>query len=62
MINKSTGEILQRNWSLIEKGTCMTQDFAAFLKKLADTKAFSCKAIAGFMGLMGKVETIQEKF
>jgi hypothetical protein len=33
-IDKNTGEILQRNWSLIAKGTRMTQDFAEFLKKI----------------------------
>jgi len=34
-IDKKTGEILQRNWSLIAKGTRMTQDFAEFLKKIS---------------------------
>lgn len=34
-IDKTTGEVLQRNWSLIAKGTRMTQDFAIFLKKLS---------------------------
>lgn len=30
----STGEILQRDWKLIAKGTRTTQDFAEFLKKI----------------------------
>lgn len=34
-IDKTTGEVLQRNWSLIAKGTRMTQDFAMFLKKIS---------------------------
>lgn len=34
-IDKTTGEILQRNWSLIAKGTRMTHDFAEFLKKIS---------------------------
>lgn len=29
-----TGKILQRDWTLIAKGTRMTQDFAEFLKKI----------------------------
>lgn len=29
-----TGNIIQRDWSLIAKGTRMTQDFAEFLKKI----------------------------
>ena len=30
-----TGNIIQRDWSLIAKGTRMTQDFAEFLKKIS---------------------------
>ena len=32
--NKSTGEIIKRDWSLVAKGTRMTQEFAAFLKEI----------------------------
>jgi hypothetical protein len=32
--NKSTGEIIKRDWILVAKGTCMTQEFAAFLKEI----------------------------
>ena len=32
--NKSTGEILKRDWNLVAKGTRMTQEFAAFLKEI----------------------------
>lgn len=34
-IDKKTGEVLQRDWTLIAKGTRMTQDFAEFLKKIS---------------------------
>lgn len=30
-----TGNILQRDWNLVAKGTRMTQDFAEFLKKIS---------------------------
>ena len=30
-----SGNILQRDWNLIAKGTRMTQDFAEFLKKIS---------------------------
>ncbi|BAP33865.1 uncharacterized protein CHSO_4828 [Chryseobacterium sp. StRB126] len=40
---KFSGEILQRDWHLVSKGTRMTQEFAGFLKKLADTKALPPK-------------------
>ena len=30
--NKSTGGIIKRDWTLVAKGTRMTQEFAAFLK------------------------------
>lgn len=30
-----TGNIIQRNWDLIAKGTRMTTDFAEFLKKIS---------------------------
>ncbi|MBF7093685.1 transposase family protein, partial [Flavobacterium sp. ALJ2] len=32
--NKSTGEIVKRDWNLVAKGTRMTQEFAAFLKEI----------------------------
>lgn len=34
-IDKQTGEILQRDWDLIAKGTRMTSDFASFLKEIS---------------------------
>ncbi|REC72682.1 hypothetical protein DRF60_20045, partial [Chryseobacterium elymi] len=33
--DKSSREILQRDWHLVAKGTRMTQDFAGFLKKIS---------------------------
>lgn len=33
--DKTSGEILQRDWHLVAKGTRMTQEFAAFLKKIS---------------------------
>lgn len=33
-IDKNTSELVQRNWSLVAKGTKMTADFAAFLKEI----------------------------
>ena len=32
--NKTTGEIVKRDWNLVAKGTRMTQEFAAFLKEI----------------------------
>jgi len=32
--NKTTGEIIKRDWNLVAKGTRMTQEFAAFLKEI----------------------------
>ncbi|WP_348800247.1 ISAon1 family transposase N-terminal region protein [Flavobacterium adhaerens] len=32
--NKLSGEILQRDWNLVAKGTRITSDFAAFLKDI----------------------------
>lgn len=32
--NKTTGEIIKRDWQLVAKGTRMTQEFAAFLKEI----------------------------
>ena len=32
--NKTTGEIIKRDWTLVAKGTRMTQEFAAFLKEI----------------------------
>jgi altronate dehydratase len=31
--NKTTGEIIERDWQLVAEGTRITQDFAAFLKE-----------------------------
>ncbi|PTT42889.1 transposase [Chryseobacterium sp. HMWF028] len=33
--DKSSGEILQRDWHVVAKGTRMTQDFAGFKKKIS---------------------------
>ena len=33
--NTKIGNIIQRDWNLIAKGTRMTQDFAEFLKKIS---------------------------
>ncbi|WP_185209150.1 transposase [Chryseobacterium sp. C3] len=33
--DKSFGEILQRDWQLVAKGTRMTKDLAGFLKKIS---------------------------
>lgn len=32
--NKSTGEIIKRDWQQVAKGTRMTQEFASFLKEI----------------------------
>jgi hypothetical protein len=32
--NKTTQEIIKRDWQLVAKGTRMTQEFAAFLKEI----------------------------
>lgn len=32
--NKASGEIIKRDWTLVAKGTRMTQEFAAFLKEI----------------------------
>ena len=32
--NKSTREIIKRDWQLVAKGTRMTQEFASFLKEI----------------------------
>lgn len=32
--NKSTAEIIKRDWALVAKGTRMTQEFATFLKEI----------------------------
>lgn len=32
--NKNTGEIIKRDWTLVAKGTRMTQEFATFLKEI----------------------------
>lgn len=32
--NKTTSEIIKRDWSLVAKGTRMTQEFAAFFKEV----------------------------
>lgn len=31
---KKTGEIIKRDWTLVAKGTRMTQEFAVFLKEI----------------------------
>jgi hypothetical protein len=33
-LNTETSKVIYRNWSLVEKGTRMTGDFAAFLKEI----------------------------
>ena len=33
--DKNSGQILQRDWNLVAKGTRMTQDFAEFIKKIS---------------------------
>jgi hypothetical protein len=33
-INTETGMLMYRNWTLVEKGTRMTGEFAAFLKEI----------------------------
>lgn len=33
-LNESTGDIVNRDWELVAKGTRMTQEFASFLKEL----------------------------
>ena len=37
--NKSTGEIIKRDWTLVAKGTRMTQEFAAFFNELPRGRA-----------------------
>ena len=32
--NKANGEIIKRDWTLVAKGTRMTQEFATFLKEI----------------------------
>ena len=32
--NKANGEIIKIDWTLVAKGTRMTQEFAAFLKEI----------------------------
>ena len=49
-----SGNIVQRDWNLIAKGTRMTQDFAEFLKKSADTKALPLDTIGEMYGVSGK--------
>ncbi|WP_133578418.1 ISAon1 family transposase N-terminal region protein [Pedobacter metabolipauper] len=33
-LNTETGSVIYRNWTLVEKGTRMTGEFAAFLKEI----------------------------
>jgi hypothetical protein len=33
-MNVESGKVIYRNWTLVEKGTRMTGDFAAFLKEI----------------------------
>ena len=32
--DKTTGEIIKRDWQLVANGTCMTHEFASFLKEI----------------------------
>lgn len=34
-LNKNNGQIVQRNWKIVAKGTRMTDEFAAFLKEIS---------------------------
>lgn len=34
-LDKTTKEVVQRDWSLVAQGTRMTADFAAFLKEIS---------------------------
>lgn len=34
-LNETTGEIVTRNWELVNEGTRMTREFAAFLKEFS---------------------------
>ncbi len=33
-LNLETNKVIYRNWTLVEKGTRMTEEFAAFLKEI----------------------------
>lgn len=37
--NKTTGDIVYRDWDIVAKGTRMTQEFASFLKEIARYQA-----------------------
>lgn len=38
-LNKTTKEIIQRDWNLVAQGTRMTDEFAAFLKEISRYKS-----------------------
>ena len=48
-LNKSTGQLVQRDWSLVAKGTRLTAEFASFLKEINRYKASVCQTIGGFL-------------
>jgi hypothetical protein len=37
-LNKSTGTVVYRNWDLVNEGTRITSEFAAFLKQISQYK------------------------
>jgi hypothetical protein len=47
---------MQRDWQLVAKGTHMTQEFAAFFKKLIDNTPINYHVIGGFLVLMVKLQ------
>ncbi|WP_442486639.1 ISAon1 family transposase N-terminal region protein, partial [Flavobacterium psychrophilum] len=53
--NKSTSEIIKRDWNLVAKGTHMTQEFMFFFKKLIDKKPLDCQTIVVFFGIKSKI-------
>lgn len=53
-MNVESGKILQRDCNLITQGRRMTQDFVAFSKKSADTKALPLEIISNLYALMVK--------
>jgi tRNA A58 N-methylase Trm61 len=46
--NKTTGEIIKRDWLLVAKGTRMTQELRSFLKEIIDNTAVNCHTIGSF--------------
>ncbi|WP_455423961.1 ISAon1 family transposase N-terminal region protein [Chryseobacterium arachidis] len=49
---KKTGNIIQRNWDLIAKGTRMTTDFCRVLKNQPILKLYPAKSLAKCMAWM----------